>query len=201
MEHTVMAQAVHQYPLSKDLAKGILEIANQAPSSCWEKSGVGHNENPDQEIRTSKSLNFREIFPFWDDELRKQTVPAINHYATTYDCEVTQDEGFNLLRYSETKKYDFHADSSWSVYRTCSILVYLNPAEYEGGETFFKHFDLKVKPEEPCIVVFPANYAYLHAALPVTSGEKFVLVSWMNDMPRGFNPGVMHDMARITGRL
>jgi len=201
MEHTVLATGVNQYPFSKDLAKSIVEVAKQIPSTIWSKSSVGHDENPEQEIRTSRSFSFREILPFWDDEVRKQTTPAINHYGSMYESPITQDEGFNLLHYGISNKYDFHADSSWSMYRTTSILLYLNPTEYSGGETFFKHFDIKVKPEEPCIVVFPANYAYLHAALPVTEGEKFILVSWMNDMPAGFSPGVIHSLATMTRRI
>ena len=201
MEHTRLAPAINQYPFPKELANSLVEVSKQAPPAVWIKSGIGHNEDLEQQIRTSQNLDMREIFPFWDDEVRKLTTPAINHYSTMYDSPITQDEGFGLLRYGVTNKYDFHADASWSMYRTSSILVYLNPTEYTGGETFFKHFDIKVKPEEPSIVVFPANYAYLHAALPVTEGEKFVLVNWMNDMPRGFNPVIMHDLARMTGRL
>jgi hypothetical protein len=201
MEHTVLAPAINQYPFPKELANSIVEMAKQTPKNVWAKSGIGHEDDVEQTIRTSKSLNMREIFPFWDDEVRKITVPAINHYSKVYESPITQDEGYNLLHYGVNNKYDFHADAGWGMYRTTSILLYLNPTDYEGGETFFKEFDIKVKPSEPSIVLFPSNYAYLHAALPVTEGEKVVLVSWMNDMPNGFGPGTMYELARLTGRL
>lgn len=199
MEHKQLGVGIYQYDLSEVLAKNIVEMCNQTSSIVWEKSGVGHNEDPHQEIRTSQNIRFPEVFPFWDEEVRKHTTPAINHYAQEHKIVISQDEGFNLLRYGTTQKYDFHADSNWDIYRTASILVYLNPGEYEGGATHFKYFDLKVKPEKPAIVVFPANYAYLHAAMPVTSGQKYVLVSWMNDMPRGMHPGILHALSKATG--
>jgi hypothetical protein len=199
MEHKQLGVGIYQYDLPETLAKNIVDMCNQSSSIPWKKSDVGHGENPDQQVRTSENIRFPEVFPFWDEELRKYTTPAINHYAKEHEANITQDEGFNLLRYGVTQKYDFHADSNWDVYRTASILVYLNPSEYEGGATHFKYFDVKVKPEKPAIVLFPANYAYLHAAMPVTSGEKYVLVSWMNDLPRGMGPGVLHLITKAVG--
>lgn len=199
MEHKKLGVGIYQYDLPEVLAKNIVEMCNQTSSIPWEKSGVGHGEDPHQEIRTSHNIRFPEVFPFWDEEIRKHTTAAINHYAKEHEITINQDEGFNLLRYGVSQKYDFHSDSNWDVYRTASILVYLNPSEYEGGATHFKHFDLKVKPEKPAIVLFPANYAYLHAAMPVTSGEKYVLVSWMNDLPHRMSPAVLHLIGKAMG--
>ena len=201
MEHTVLGPAVYQYEFPEKLAKSILEVASQLSASEWEKSGISHNDDKDQEVRTSQNIAFGNRLPFWDDEVRRITTPAINHYSELHKEAVTQDEGFNLLRYNISNKYDFHADGCWNTYRNVSILVYLNPSEYECGETFFKYFDLKVKPEKPAIVIFPSNYAYLHAAMPVTEGQKFVLVNWMNDLPRGLGAGTFYEICRIMGRL
>jgi predicted 2-oxoglutarate/Fe(II)-dependent dioxygenase YbiX len=200
VNYTQLAVGVYQYDFPEDLAKSLVEVASQANNAVWKKSGIGHEGDEQQSYRTSRGLEMATIFPFWDDEVRKHTVPAINHYSSDFEASITQDEGYNMLHYKVTNKYDYHADSDWTNYRTVSCLVYLNPSEYEGGETHFKKFDIKVKPEKPALVVFPANYAYLHASLPVTAGEKYILVSWMNDMPLGFSPAIMRSMAALTGK-
>lgn len=201
MKSKVLAPAVVEYEFPAQLAKNIIEIIEQSNSIPWEKSGVGTDSNQDQEIRTSNGFSFSETFPFWAEEIKKYFVEAIKDYTANYpESNVTQDEGFNLLRYEGAGKYDFHSDSGWTIYRTVSALIYLNPSEYEGGETFFKHFDVKVKPENPSVVVFPSNYAYLHAALPVTEGRKYVIVTWMNDLPEGFHPAIMYNVSKSVGR-
>jgi hypothetical protein len=201
MEYTELGIGVYQYDLPETLAKNIVDMCRQSTELPWKKSEVGHGDHPEQEVRTSQGLRFPEVFPFWDDEIRKHTTPAINHYSSKNDTIITQDEGFNMLRYGITQKYDYHVDSNWDIYRTASILVYLNPQEYEGGGTHFRNFDLLVKPEKPAIVVFPANYAYIHSASPVTEGEKYVLVSWMNDLPQGVRPEALHQIAKIMGKI
>jgi hypothetical protein len=198
MEHKQLGVGIYQYDLPETLAKNIVAMCSQA-TLPWKKSGVGHDEHPEQEVRTSQVILFPEIFPFWDEEVRKHVTPAVQHYTKDTEANITKDEGFNLLRYGVSQKYDFHSDSNWDTYRTASILVYLNPSEYEGGATHFKNFDLKVKPEKPAIVLFPANYAYLHAAMPVTSGEKYVLVSWFNDLPGAMRPDVLHQINKAVG--
>jgi hypothetical protein len=201
MNSTQLAPAIFQYNFPETLASNIVDMIEESPDIPWRKSGISADGITEQEIRTSNGFSFSEVFPFWTDEVKRYFVEAVNDYCqNNEDAIVMQDEGFGLLRYEGTSKYDFHSDASWSSYRTVSALIYLNPADYEGGETFFKNFDVKVKPEKPAIVIFPSNYAYLHAALPTTSGKKYVLVTWMNDLPQGLGPTVMRDLARITGR-
>jgi predicted 2-oxoglutarate/Fe(II)-dependent dioxygenase YbiX len=100
------------------------------------------------------------------------------------------------LKYTPGGWYDTHIDASWQTYRVASMLVYLNPLDYEGGETWFPHYDLKVKPLEPSLVLFPSNYMYEHQAMPVKNGEKFVLVTWMNDLPRYFHSRTLDYVSR-----
>jgi predicted 2-oxoglutarate/Fe(II)-dependent dioxygenase YbiX len=202
MEAVTLAPGISQYEFPEKLAKNIIELMSQLSESEWVKSGIGDNSDQEQTYRTSQTIDFGKRLPFWDDEVRRITTPVLNHYSGEHqDAQISQDEGFNLLRYGVSNKYDFHADACWNVYRTVSILVYLNPADYEGGATYFKHFDLSVKPEKPSIVVFPSNYAYLHASMPVTEGQKFILVNWMNDLPRGLGPATFYEICRVMGRI
>lgn len=192
-----LAPAIEQYEFSEDLAKDIIKLVESDDSIVWDRSLVGHGDEKD--IRTSDQMNFDMQAPFASARVKDYFVKCVNHYMEKHDIFITQDEGLTLLRYSESKKYDFHADGNWSSYRVTSALIYLNPSEYEGGETYFKLFDLKIKPEKPALVLFPSNYAYIHAAMPVTKGTKYIFVSWMNDLPMNFNGKTLYNLAGLVG--
>jgi len=200
MEKVNLMVGVNQYPFPEDLANNIIDIIEKTKSVPWEKSGIGDGNETSQEVRTSNGFSFTDFFPFWDAEIKKHFVAAVQDYCQEYDIKVSQDEKLNMLRYENTNKYDYHVDTNWATYRTVSGLIYLNPKDYQGGETHFKYFDVGVKPEKPSIVVFPSNYAYLHAAKPVTEGVKYVLVTWMNDLPEGFHPKIIKVISEFTGR-
>lgn len=182
-----LAIGINQYDIPIDLAETIINACKHSPDLGWSESMIGSQES-EQYIRTSTGFSFSNSLPELSNDLEKHIRLALDEYSKEYSISVTQSESLNLLKYEPGQKYDFHFDTDWTYYRTVSVLVYLNPSEYEGGETHFKHFDLKVKPEKPSIVIFPSNYSYLHSALPVVSGEKFIVVSWMNDLPAGIKP-------------
>ena len=202
MEHKELGLGIWQYEFPEDMAKSIVDMVEQSDTLFWEKSGVGQNNDPEQNIRTSKGINFNATLPFWAEEVQKIYVEAVNDYRNNFlTLDITQDEGFNMLRYEKTNKYDFHCDAHFTTYRVLSGLIYLNPSDYQGGETFFKHFNISVKPEKPSIVLFPSNYIYLHAAMPVEEGVKYILVTWMNDLPTGMHPSIMGTVAKAAGRM
>ena len=192
-----LAPAIEQYDFPEELAKDVIKLVETDDSIVWDKSLVGQGHV--NEIRTSDQLFFDNQAPFASARVKDYFIKSVNDYMEKYGIPITQDEGLTLLKYSESKKYDFHFDADWTMYRVLSALIYLNPSEYDGGETYFKLFDLKVKPEKPSIVLFPSNYAYVHSAMPVTKGIKYVFVSWMNDLPINFNTKTLYNLAGLVG--
>ena len=68
--------------------------------------------------------------------------------------------------------------------RVVTVLVYLND-DYEGGETEFKHINIKIKPEKGLAVVFTNVDKHgriykesMHAGLTVESGTKYIANIW-----------------------
>lgn len=182
-----LCPGIDQYDIPETLAKEIILACSNSEVSGWEKSVAG-DPNGAQNVRTSSAINLDYHFPELAKSLSQKISVATQLYSLKYQTQITQNEGLDLLRYGIGEKYSFHSDTDWHYYRTVSLLVYLNPSEYSGGETEFKHFNIKIKPEKPAIVIFPSNYSYMHSALPVTEGEKFIVVSWMNDLPIGIEP-------------
>ena len=53
-----------------------------------------------------------------------------------------------------------------------SLLIYLND-DFSGGETKFKHEDIKVSPEQGSALVF--EHELWHEGVSLKSGQKYVL--------------------------
>lgn len=100
-----------------------------------------------------------------------------------------------VLKYRPGGEYKSHADSEqWDVAsrrwvrtmdRDYSMLLYIN-GDFEGGTLYFNNFDVRLAPAPGMLVVFPSDHRYMHAAEPITAGERYAIVCWTTarDTPR-----------------
>jgi predicted 2-oxoglutarate/Fe(II)-dependent dioxygenase YbiX len=170
------------YEFPEMVANNCLKHFKKVKDDDWMPALVGASQKVDH-VRSNLILNVDDV-PVISQQIRKYLYDCVKSYTEYYEIKVQQDEGLNILKYNQYDKYEYHTDSNWDSYRTVSCLIYLNPDEYSGGETHFKHFDYSVSPKEPTLVLFPSDYAFLHAAKPVNKGSKYIIVTWMNDMPK-----------------
>lgn len=113
-----------------------------------------------------------------DDALSRHTAAVIRQYAERFPhFRIARDMGFELLRYPEGGFYKQHTDSYHQVQRTlaCSFLV--NDG-FEGGEFSFFDGTRKFALDKGDALLFPANFMYPHAVLPVTRGVRYSVVTW-----------------------
>jgi len=95
-----------------------------------------------------------------------------------YGINLVDHSGTQLVRYKPGGHYAVHADAGFDLQsRYFSVLCYLN-SDFEGGHTSFPSLNYSVIPESGKAIVFPSQY--LHCAEPVTKGEKYVLVAWVD---------------------
>lgn len=115
---------------------------------------------------------------------------------------MAQQEPTNILHYAPGQHYGPHYDFVRSEeegafeaelrnvgQRVATVLVYLNEG-YEGGETHFPllNWSFKGKPGD-ALIFWNVSAAgerernSLHAGLPVTSGEKWLLSKWVRERP------------------
>jgi len=120
-------------------------------------------------------------------------------YAREYGQGIAEMEPPQVLHYSSDPDgrqfYKPHVDTDYSGnghVRDFSAVLYLNTVE-EGGDTVFSYFGVGVQPVEGRIVFFPANYAYLHEALPPVSEDKFAVVTWFRFGPMERDDKEPHD--------
>lgn len=95
----------------------------------------------------------------------------------------------DLMMYTRGGYYKAHSDADifdpkmgiWKkvLDRDYSLLLYLNN-DFEGGAVRFEHFNYTFFPEKGDLLIFPSDYLYLHEALLVTAGVRYVIVSWAN---------------------
>ena len=74
--------------------------------------------------------------------------------------------------------------TEWMGQRTWTFMVYLNDVE-EGGETYFKHLGLKIKPKKGTAIFWNnlnpigiPNKNTMHEAFPPISENKYVITKW-----------------------
>jgi hypothetical protein len=100
--------------------------------------------------------------------------PLVEHL---WGHRLSEHQGTQLVRYSSGGHYIPHSDVGRQTRnRYYTVLCYLND-DFEGGNTLFPTLNRSVKPRCGKAVLFRS--AYLHGGEPVTSGQKYVLVSWI----------------------
>ncbi len=90
--------------------------------------------------------------------------------------DVLRDESF-IIRYraDEQSHLSLHHD-----YSNLTTLVNLNPGEFEGGGTYFPKYKTLSNPKQiGTMTLHPGNITHKHGARPVTSGTRYVIVSFL----------------------
>lgn len=169
------------------------EASKDWPYLSWAPSATGNSSI--SEYRTSYQMEIGILLNqdvvsghrlYRASELWKNMFSAIDgqvfEYRGRYSLGLSSDEGYRVLKYSNGSEYHEHIDWHPENDRQISVVGWLND-DYEGGELYFKHFDLTVKPKAGSLVIFPSNFLYLHAALPVGETNKhdikYSFVTWL----------------------
>lgn len=137
-------------------------------------------------------INFLENEEFAEQVTKLQPLflQAINAYKKDHHIQPHQwPEQFKLepirmKRYLPNTEDGFgeHVDVSdyASARRFLVFFIYLND-DFEGGETSFKQFNIKVKPKQGSLILFPPMWNWLHQAHAVTGNNpKYIVGSYMH---------------------
>lgn len=110
--------------------------------------------------------------------LNKNILPFLDLYKNDFSAHHwSNNEGWQILKYTESNHFVNHYDDSKQFQRTISMSYCLNDG-YEGGEIEFPRFNLKIKPKANQAIFFPSNYVYNHIVHPVISGTRYAVVGW-----------------------
>jgi len=95
-----------------------------------------------------------------------------------------------LTRWKRGDSMTLHCDNAWQPdapddikstihpthYRTYSAIFYLS--ECNGGNFYFKDFDLKVEPKPGLMLCFPAGIEYTHGVEKIYAGKRYTIAVW-----------------------
>lgn len=140
---------------------------------------VHRNFLNEQEIAKQRQVIDEKIY----QELKSSVTDYLSNFQYLSTAPNVEDTGYLWQMYKQNSGYyKEHIDGeqwSYNVYnRVAAIICYINTVE-EGGETFFRYQDLKVKPQKGSVVVFPTSWMYPHEALIPLSSDKLILSSFL----------------------
>lgn len=185
---------VYKSNLNANLANELdKRLSNEQSCDKWSLALVGYSQVPNADYRNCHDFKMSahqvdtvqerigEIYSFAAEEIRR----SVMHYSVDYGINMGFMEAINFVKYSAGEHFSYHSDHGYHYVCTVSTVAYLND-NYQGGELAFNKLDLKIKPSEGDIVVFPSSFIYSHASLPVTKGTKFAAVT-MFDYDNGYS--------------
>ena len=88
---------------------------------------------------------------------------------------------FNLGRYQRGQHFQkMHAERSGlgSLHRVLAWMTYLNDVD-EGGETYFDHYDLTIKPRKGVTLIWPAEWTHAHKGNVLLGESKYMITGWL----------------------
>lgn len=157
-------------------------------SNDWKDAGSANNNimvidkktRNCQSIITSlpENLISNTIRSKLDDEIFNITAKCLKLYIEKFPtCKVSQDTGYDLLKYEKGGFYIQHTDSFFQRPREIACSLLLND-DFEGGEFAFFNRELKYKLNKGDVLMFPSNFMYPHEIMEVTEGTRYAIITW-----------------------
>ncbi|NDF29890.1 MAG: 2OG-Fe(II) oxygenase [Nitrososphaeria archaeon] len=162
-----------------------------------DESLSAHTDNIKKEDQDDLDRNLIRI---WQDAYYAQ-LPAVDDYRNMFGiAPLKYWESFNFIRYNEGQHFQVHSDHGYSYTCVLSLVGYIND-DYEGGELYFDKLGLTIKPKAGDLYLFPSSYIYSHAAMPVTSGTKYSIVTMLDYLETAHTPEYRNLEAKYSGSL
>lgn len=151
------------------------EIVGWANNKKWEDTTVGKGDTK-KNIRSCQVINLHDS-PY-DNKLFEYVSKSLQEYTKVFtDVSVSKDTGYELLKYKPGGFYKQHVDSYDIHPRELTLSITMND-EYEGGGWSFFDGQYKLNPKIGSAIMFPSNFMFPHAILPVTSGTRYAMITW-----------------------
>lgn len=154
------------------------KIAEDLNRNIWSDAAIRHPDcgsMVDRDYRNASVIGASEnqtAIEQLESQARSIFFP---HFATLGPFGNLGIEGSQFVRYQQGGFFKAHRDAGYDYKLRCfTLLCYMTNCE--GGDTVFPELSLSISPEKGLWLAFYSEY--LHAALPVTSGEKIVFVTW-----------------------
>lgn len=127
-------------------------------------SGKAHWKDVDNNLFRSLGLalkEFRETYPYFKGPFK--------------------DMGYAIQRTLPGEHYHWHIDGGSHEFSQRQLVAvwYLNTVDGPGGETEFLFQNVKIKPQEGKLVLFPPFWTHEHRGVTLEQGVKYIATTWV----------------------
>ena len=144
---------------------------------------VGFEPNSDEdELRQIPEIVLREHAPEFYRSMWFVVQTVLNPiFNAVWQRDCKDPASIQIANYNlkDKKQGSWHHDDSADI----SVVVPLNTGKYEGGGTAFHNYG-EIAPLPTGHALFFPSFTNLHKGLPVQSGDRYLLVFWLNDAKR-----------------
>jgi predicted 2-oxoglutarate/Fe(II)-dependent dioxygenase YbiX len=181
--------------VARDLCEQI--IASVDPDKVFDMSLLNVQEggtvenmgrHVDAEVRYTQSANLDAVDDEVNGTMQRIVADLVEPF---YEFAIDYWEAPQLLIYPPGGHYLPHVDGEYVYYdtnpqgewrritdRDVSVIWYLND-DFTGGQLTFPDLDVTITPAPGMVVAFPSTHQFFHGALPVESGMRYAIVTWM----------------------
>ena len=140
----------------------------------------------DTNIRNVKGYSLTFNTPtdtFYWNYIKNEIQKVFFHYKAKFPyMNSSKINQIDLLKYGPGGKYNVHTDHYTTTTRALSVIINLND-EYKGGDLIFtdqRQKEIKrMVLKKGSIVFFPSNFLYPHGIQPLTKGNRYSIVAWL----------------------
>lgn len=92
-----------------------------------------------------------------------------------------KDFGYAIQRTSAGEFFHWHVDSGSHSFsdRQLVAIWYLNDVPGPGGETEFRHQNVRITPQAGKLVLFPPFWTHEHRGVTLQQGVKYIATTWV----------------------
>ena len=120
---------------------------------------------------------FKNLFSCYQDYVSQWS------FLTNF-AEKLEVGSFNLQRYQSGQHFQStHTErtSLDTLHRLFAWMTYLNDVE-DGGETYFTHYDMSIKPKKGLTIIWPAEWTHAHFG-DIVNTTKYIATGWFHFPP------------------
>ena len=121
-------------------------------------------------------LSISQFLKKYQDDIQTDTS---GKFSFSYEGHIYADTGYLVKVYKPGGHYDWHQDyviDAYSGVRELTFIWYLND-DFDEGETEFCTGE-KITPKTGRLLIFPANWMYVHRGCRVKHNNKYIATGW-----------------------
>ena len=131
------------------------------------------------DLLISGKQNWQDI----DKALFNSLAAAMQEFSTTfpYFAGKFKDLGYGMQRTCSNEYYHWHIDGGSHDFsdRQLVAIWYLNDVPGPGGETEFLVQQVRIKPEQGKLLLFPPFWTHEHRGVTLKQGVKYIATTWV----------------------